>query len=946
MKKLKKMIAGMIAAVMLFSTCSNAVLYAAEESAVSESTRAEVSKECSTELSAAAKEIEEETPEEEAGQNRETEEACSELNSETEDEEFTFEVKYNASSESETISESETVSEGESLSEMEILSDAEEASDMGSVDESRTETDKTEDELRENADDVETGTEINTTEETNQETESSSDTNETETESSSSTESITDESLTAEESLVADTFLAMQENDSVGESSTTDESVSANENVYYEDKLGFTKKNTKIYTGQRDIFAGTVKYSKNATYHRDLTAVAYNADGAVEEGITCTFPDDKNDLYVSAERYVEPGKYTVAVYAGIGEAQVKGKPLSGTMYQANTSFVLTVEAGINAINVEETIKQAVVTEKKNGSFKVIAVGYGSGKIKQQKFTYEIKSAKYTEKDGYETIEPTDKVKNNISINKSGKVTIKKGYTVDAATGVDYIAIVVKAADFEGNDVEETAYVRILNTELVPTEIRLLDSDGRDLGTKFSADNANSMFWDRMGVTAQVVVLDQFGNNMNQYATITPTQPKKTAYNKNYVQHTTQSSYATLYIYKLGTFNIKAVATDGGKRSKTIKVTVTPQALEHKFYSVQSVSYNGVEISDYDAEDGRMTYSAPRGSVIKVYNGFEINRHTHTNHSGDNKGCRAIYNRNWYNWEYEIKGGKVKFEGNLWVITPTEKNATLTIWPKSQPRQKTHVTYTNLTWKDYDAAPKVMVKAGVQKLYANKYSRISDLEEDGYYDEETGEWETYHYVSSQKITYTYDSGDYDDVRITAASKKAPYFWISDFNSTDKTFQINVSAAGIKPGSYKYKVTFYKKSNNSKLQLAAKPATITIKVYKAPKIKIAPSYTLKTDQADSVALKLTPNDFLPDFDPKLLNANVNGKANNFRDYFEVVTSTDNVGVTRASIRLKSDLTTEQKAALKEQKKITGYIKYSYYYGYDCIEHAASKITITIK
>lgn len=729
-------------------------------------------------------------------------------------------------------------------------------------------------------------------------------------------------------------------------------------NLYYEDKISFTKKNTKIYTGQTNVLTGTVKYSKKASYLHDLTAVAYNQGGAVEDDITCTFKNDNDELYISADEYTEPGKYTVVIYAGIGEVETKNNPQCGTMYQANTSFTLTVEPGINFIDTGAIVKQVAVANK-NSTFSVVPVGwsgYYGYKAKKQKFTYEIKSAIKVDNASasgesttfnYQTVEPTEKVKNNISVNKNGKVTIKKGYTVDADNGEDYIAVIIKAADFENNSTAETVYIKVLNTVLIPTQIRLYKENGTELGTSFTADKAD--YWHyfslNLYVSAKVVVLDQFGNNMNRYVTITPNGNYSS--NKNGVDHNANSDDATLYIHKMGTITIKAVSTDGGKKSKSVKFRVTaPEVKGNGLYSLHSITNNGNDIYDYKIQSGSVTYSAPKGSIIKIYNGFDIDYNNHTNHNGNN--CVGAYNRSWINWKYEIKGDKLKFDGNLWVITPTEKTTTLITWPKSNPNHRSKVSFTNTSWKDYDAAPRVTLVSG--KAYSNKYGNNSDLIEDGYYDDETGEWVSYNYISAQQLTYRYNSGNYDSIMIRRLSKKAPEFWISDFDKGNRTFKLNINAGNIKAGSYKYSIAFYNDKNKGLdgkpvSSMSTKTATITIKVYKAPKIKISPSYILKTDQADSVTLKCTPGDFLPDFEPKLLNANIGGKTNDFSDYFEVTTSTDSMGVSRASVKLKKSLTSEQKASLKG-KKITGYIKYSYYYGYDHIENATSKITISVK
>ena len=134
--------------------------------------------------------------------------------------------------------------------------------------------------------------------------------------------------------------------------------------------------------------AGIVKYSKNASLLHNLTAIAYDSRGAVYEPIKCVFKDDRDELYLSVDQYAAPGKYTVTVYASVGEPETKYEPQGGTMYQANTSFALTVEPGINRIDTSSIIRQAAVAEK-NSSFSAAPIGYReySTKAKVQNFTY-------------------------------------------------------------------------------------------------------------------------------------------------------------------------------------------------------------------------------------------------------------------------------------------------------------------------------------------------------------------------------------------------------------------------------------------------------------------------------------------------------------------------------------------------------------------------------
>lgn len=680
----------------------------------------------------------------------------------------------------------------------------------------------------------------------------------------------------------------------------------ATKNPYIEDKLGFKKKNTTIYTGQHDLLVGSVKYSDNASYLHDLTAVAYDSEGAICDSIFCEFKNDNDELYVSTYRMMAPGKYTIVIYASIGEEGLKG-PQEGTMYQATTSFVLTVKPGIFNIDTTGIIKKIAVNNK-NVSFSAVPVGGGWGKVKQ-KFSYEIKSVKFAEDGSYVYIDPTDKVKNNISVNSKGKVTINKAFYVDENEEKNYFAIAIKAEDYEGNDTRAYAVVQIVATTSVPTTIYLTNSSGYRFGTTINAFNADS---------ARVIVLDQNGNCINDQVKITPTNNTKRT-TPIYVSQSPYDGSAYLMIRKCTTVTIKATMKDGSKRSKSLKVKITKPKVTGACFSLTSITYKGVEIDDYDTSTGLIRYNAPKGAEIKFRQGAK--------HNGN-----GYYNTNWFNWKYKITGGKLKVDGNYWVVTPNKRTAVLTVWDKANPKQTWNLEFVNTSWNtSYEVAPKLKLTEG--KLYNKKYSNSSNLVYDP-------DWEAYD-VTEQEVTYQYDFGSYDEAKITRMSNGAPYLYIKEFNPKSRTIKFAAYAYVLPAGSYKYTVTFYRNG-----ELACMPTTITVKFHKANKLKVTSSYTLDTAYGNGVKIKCSVKDFYPDFAPNVLNANVGGKANEFNKYFEVVYKMDEAtGINTPMIQFKSSVTAAEKEKLKGTTQ-TGYVRYSYYYGYSEMSNQTAKVSIKIK
>lgn len=709
-------------------------------------------------------------------------------------------------------------------------------------------------------------------------------------------------------------------------------------NLYYEDKLGFTKKKTSVYTGQKDVLVGSVKYSKNASYIHDLTAVAYDSRGVVCDGITCAFQNDNDELYVSVATYIKPGKYKMVVYAGIGEEATADSPQGGTMYQSNTSFTLTVEAGINWIDTGR-VTDRVVLSSKNVTFSAVPVGYcgyGTNKAKSQKFTYEIKGAKPDELGyGYTVTEPTENVTKNISVNKNGKVTVKKEYNVGTANNyTDYIAVVITAADFQGNTTTATKFVAIKGNAQSPSKIYLTDKKGYKLtGTSLPANVVHG---------ARVVVEDQGGQDMTQYVTITPTDNAKGTAGIYVSQYS--SGTANLYVRSCGKVTIKATSKDGKKKTLSLQLEITKPTFNYMLYNkYPSITSDGfpVSLNDYEWTGSGATttlkYSAPlKKATISFTTGAEINGVQYFSYN-----AKAY---NWFDWAYSITGGTAKVTGNNWTVTPTAKTAELKIWLKSDaktqktPKARWTLIFTNDRWgENYESAPQIKLTEG--KLYSNKYTNQDEMIR---YEYEDGSF--YEEVPEQTVTYSYGYLSVRELKWASVTKGAPWLSVSHDRSK-RTITLSLSPGNdIKPGSYKYKFAFYDEYG----YLYCKPMTITVKINKSSAVKITSSYTMNNSQngENSVTLKSTPGEFLPDFDTQLMNANVGGTANDFNKYFELAYVTDSgTGKKKAVIQFKSTVTAKDKEELKG-KSLTGYVRYSYYYGYDMIENATSKVTIKIK
>ncbi len=680
-------------------------------------------------------------------------------------------------------------------------------------------------------------------------------------------------------------------------------------NCYYEDKIGFNKKRSAIYSGQKNLLMGTVKYSKKASVLHDLSAAVYDSNGQICDDIRCVFKNDNDELYLSADKETVPGRYTVTIYAGIGEELDPESPQSGSMYRSNTSFTLTVQAGISYIDTKAITDQVAVYNK-NISFSAVPVGYhGSGKkAKTQKFTYEIFSAERTASGEWKTVDPSEKVRENVSVNKSGKVTVKKGYYVDEDPDLNWIAVVVRAADYEGNEASNVKYVQVVDEVAVPSKIVLRTvRDGSDLGTTLTADKAQD---------AYVVVLDQNGKDMTSQVKLTPAY-KANASLAVSVRQTENSSEARLQVNRPGTVTLKAAATNGSGKSKSVKITVKRPKISGAAYRILGVVSDGFDQGEVSTKDGYATYSAPKGAVFSIRMGARV-------------GSAYFYNAGWFDWEYEITGGSLKKQGNDWLITPSQKNTTLKVWLSDDTSRYWTLKITNTGWNtQYDAAQKVKLIKG--EVYTNAYNNESSLVYQGNKNE----------APRQVLTYQYEYGSYDSVRVAGVSPNAPGCDVTAFDPEHRTFRLTFAPGGLKAGSYRYRVAFYKGG-----VLMGRPSPITVKVSRSTQVKVTASYTLNLAKQNEIEIKCSTRNFTPEFDLRLMNANVGGAANNFSRYFEMVRTVDEgTGKVKFRIRFKDSVTAGERAALKG-KSMTGYVRYSYYLGSVSLKNVTAKITIKIK
>lgn len=680
----------------------------------------------------------------------------------------------------------------------------------------------------------------------------------------------------------------------------------ATRNPYYEDKLAVTKKTTSIYTGQKNVVAGIVKFSKNASYITDVTIRVLNKDGVEVTGITLadsatTVDSATSEIKLDVASYVKPDKYTVEISALAKQETVGDTPNVATMYRATAKLPITVVAGINNISTTGIAKKLVVGNK-DVSYTLKPYGYSdysySTKAKSQKFKFEVVDAGHTSL-ANSVAANADVIKKYVSVNeKTGKLVIKKGITLSNNTDNNKFAVKITADDFE----HSTPVVRYADIELTKTAMEIgeiyLEKGVQKLSSTCTMSEADG---------ATIKVLDTEGVDITSLVTFTPAAKKK-----NGVWTSNGFNGTTLHFVKAAkTFSIKATTTDGGKKSKTVKYSIGNDTFKDFKYELTSNQTSFVETGANTYE-----YKATNNPelTLDVYDGAAPARQTY------------------YNYKVSVKGGKqVDRSANGFKFVPTAKETKITITDQvTKSRKPVVITVTNLTYPT--------AKAPSAKTTDKLYTDMLDA---------TGA------VIPQTLTFTVAKNTYEAVNVTYESGALSNLYLVYNNAgawadalgntalvdnkftlmTNINYPYNVPYSKAIQG--KYTVTYGHYDDNHKFIPDTKPATLTIKVNKLGNFKPTTSYTITP--SDSKIIKLTGKPANVDVAySSLQNANVGGKPNRFRDIF---TLNEENGTLTLNTAAKDYAT-----IVADKKNLTGYVTYTYRNSKGEIKNTA-KITVKI-
>ena len=671
-------------------------------------------------------------------------------------------------------------------------------------------------------------------------------------------------------------------------------------NKYYEDKLGVTKKTTKITSGQEDVLVAIPKFSAKASHIDDVNAKVCNTDGSEYTAygnydyITAYWDKTTNEIRMTAGQYTPAGKYNLVIEATAH--QTDGGIYD--MYRATATVPITVVGGVSSIDltypaqiaqpgsrdVSVTLKATGSAYRATGEF-----GQSSYKAASQKFTYELGSV------------ANAKNKDQVVV-KGSKVTVKKGFTVSADPEKNKFTVYAVAGDPVGY--RSSVTIEVTDEVLVPTEI-YLTKDGKKLGNNLTTLEADY---------ADVVV--KAGNRVinNNLLTITPAyNGKKTGY---------YSYDDELLVVGKGTLALKATTTDGGKKSVTRKDKYNITYPTNVTYSMSASNSNGAEFYE---KSGKYQYSDTGNGVLTCYILADV--------PGIYEEDSA-YTR-YFNYSVSVKGGKIIDKDAAYgeySILPNARETVVTVTDKANKNKKTLFTFVNLNYVD-KKAPAATTK---DKLY---------LAYDGY-DEE------YHdaSISAQTLRYTLkDNKDgYNEVKFTAADSKS--YNIVDINGTYTINEDNeFFVSWIYPkavGTAKYNVVYGTRKNGI-FYPATKAATLSVKVNKLGNMKPTVKYTINTVESLGTPLTYKPVDGVMYFD-RVVSANVGGKKNKFYEFFEVNEYDELCIKTAQYEKLTAALKADPKngnADFNPKEDLTGYLEYHYYTVNGRVDKS-DKITVTVK
>ena len=709
----------------------------------------------------------------------------------------------------------------------------------------------------------------------------------------------------------------------------------------YETALKLKKsKNTTIYTGQKNVVIATPQFSKATTYRTitkaSLKDISYEEDTALQLDI-----NENGDIIATATDTTAVAKHTVQVTAA---AATDMNPSTATIVitvvqRINDDLKVSVpslslyKAPKKAASVKATPIYNDGVKSKKVKWEVVKEKAEAGKTQQ---------VSETEGSGKDVPFTTDdSLYGMININqKNGTFTINKNYTLALDDKDNTFVIKAIANDFDGNeavgysdpititneglDVDTVGIVKEKSSGSSKTYEVIALPNGKD-PVEVEASELQDTFVAVFTSTADGLEKGKTYENESAFKEATLPDSNlsfKSSSAKNIAVN--PDNGAITVIKPANKVKLTATANDGTKASATLQINVIYDktakdalALKISLGEVQQAAKDGIsekitykEIydpknSESDAPstlEKAKTFAGSTSSILKV----EVMAKNTGSDSGDNPYIAAPA---FTNYKLAITGGKpISQEGSTAYFAVDSRAVKLTLTDNGsteKPKPSYPYFLTNTVIPETTTGfftPKAAAGNKLYKIAAADEQKVTinlsnvKIPTEKLPTEDSGE----KVAAKVEVDFSaMNSANREQLLKFASLMEKNVYEFKEHDSKNKkgnfviTFKDAANAGDIEfdLSSYKLKVTVgtYNESETKFTPLSnTVVTTVSVDKIKTFTYKPTTSYTIYTRDSNGVALAGKPNINDNVFDVSgyaLLNANINGVANNFKDLFEV-------------------------------------------------------------
>lgn len=710
----------------------------------------------------------------------------------------------------------------------------------------------------------------------------------------------------------------------------------ATKNPYYETKLSLAKGVTTVYTGQKDVKIATVKFTKPTTHTEELDAFVVNE---TDNG-KIAFAIEGNDIKLSVPK--ENSKDYIEVPLGKHTIRVTSKAPDNT-YAASADIVVTINRGIEQLALTVPSQEIYKPVNAAAVFKATPIyndNAGKGAPNEAK-TKKVKDfclvavdadGNVKQEDGRDVIADFGGM---VTV-KNGTVTVNKNYAVKETVNENRFKIRVTAADYKDSEVfGYSEVITITNQCLEPGQALLVRSNAQGCYVPIIDGNGQSVTSgefrnDEGEIDAQVRVLK---SGVPVKTVKDDTVPVYTDSDFIDAPLTYKSSDPALKLDSNGkvtavskaanNITITVSTNDGGKKTAKLEklaiINAIPTELGLKV-EYRDTDYNYQELtSDYrnsNSEFTGTTDSVLRFTVMR----YEDGSWSELDELSDVKvtiGHAKILNKNSaYHQEYTIIANKAEATVKLQYTDPaygtTKKKAEKTFKITNNGFSAAYlalkasasgkltaceyadeqvITYTLELPANYtpDENPVVMLQTdAADRSNVKNADRYAEFEKQG----NVGGW-----MPIAPITTTNGKTVKTTCTVDLRFNKAKE------GESSKTF--------IPAGNYKLQFTCGTLDSDNKFVPQTKSLTVTLNAVAPKSVKGAykPVTTVKMSVYDTAAGRIlagTGKEYKDEQYSDLLNANITGQTNHFRELFEL-------DETKNMLKLKSSFSSDLKNSL---------------------------------